>query len=94
MKGGDLSVVGNIEKRGENSYRLRVSRGYSGEGKRITYKKNNTSQKQNRSTKRISTIYIRNRNRTSTISKKDAFKRLCRILNKQLCNSELIYKDL
>ena len=39
MKGGDLSVVGNIEKRGENSYRLRVSGGYTGDGKRITYKK-------------------------------------------------------
>ena len=32
-------MVGNIEKRGENSYRLRVSGGYTGEGKRITYKK-------------------------------------------------------
>lgn len=32
-------MVGNIEKRGENSYRLRVSSGYSGEWKRITYKK-------------------------------------------------------
>ena len=39
MKGGDLRVVGNIEKRGENSYRLRVSGGYTGDGKRITYKK-------------------------------------------------------
>ena len=39
MKGDDLSVVGNIEKRGENSYRLRVSGGYTGDGKRITYKK-------------------------------------------------------
>lgn len=39
MKGGDLSVVGNIEKRGEKSYRLRVSGGYTGDGKRITYKK-------------------------------------------------------
>ena len=39
MKGGELSVVGNIEKRGENSYRLRVSGGYTGDGKRITYKK-------------------------------------------------------
>ena len=38
-KGGDARVVGNIEKRGENSYRLRVSGGYTGEGKRITYKK-------------------------------------------------------
>lgn len=38
-KGGDTRVVGNIEKRGENSYRLRVSGGYTGEGKRITYKK-------------------------------------------------------
>ena len=28
MKGGDEGVVGNIEKRGENSYRLRVSAGY------------------------------------------------------------------
>ena len=34
MKGGDEGVVGNIEKRGENSYRLRVSGGYIGEGKR------------------------------------------------------------
>lgn len=32
-------MVGNIEKRGENSYRLRVSGGYTGEGKRIIYKK-------------------------------------------------------
>ena len=32
-------MVGNIEKRGENSYRLRVSGGYTGDGKRITYKK-------------------------------------------------------
>lgn len=32
-------MVGNIEKRGENSYRLRVSGVYTGEGKRITYKK-------------------------------------------------------
>lgn len=39
MKGGDEGVVGNIEKRGENSYRLRVSGGYTGEGKRIIYKK-------------------------------------------------------
>lgn len=39
MKGGDESVVGNIEKRGENSYRLRVSGGYTGEGKRIIYKR-------------------------------------------------------
>lgn len=39
MKGGDARVVGNIEKRGENSYRLRVSGGYTGEGKRIIYKK-------------------------------------------------------
>ena len=39
MKGGDLRVVRNIEKRGENSYRLRVSGGYTGDGKRITYKK-------------------------------------------------------
>lgn len=38
-KGGDARVVGNIEKRGDNSYRLRVSGGYTGEGKRITYKK-------------------------------------------------------
>lgn len=30
-------MVGNIEKRGENSYRLRVSGGYTGEGKRIIY---------------------------------------------------------
>ncbi len=28
MKGGDEGVVGNIEKRGENAYRLRVSAGY------------------------------------------------------------------
>ena len=39
LKGGDGSVVGNIEKRGENSYRLRVAGGYTGTGKRITYKK-------------------------------------------------------
>lgn len=39
MKGGDEGVVGNIEKRGENSYRLRVSAGYTDEGKRIMYKK-------------------------------------------------------
>ena len=39
MKGGDEGVVGNIEKRGENSYRLRVSGGYTGEGKRIIYKR-------------------------------------------------------
>ena len=39
MKGGDVIVVGNIEKRGENSYRLRVSWGYTGDGKRIIYKK-------------------------------------------------------
>ena len=32
-------MVGNIEKRGENSYRLRVSWGYTGDGKRIIYKK-------------------------------------------------------
>ena len=32
-------MVGNIEKRGENSYRLRVSGGYTGNGKRIIYKK-------------------------------------------------------
>lgn len=32
-------MVGNIEKRGENSYRLRVSGGYTGEGKRIIYKR-------------------------------------------------------
>ena len=32
-------MVGNIEKRGESSYRLRVSGGYTGDGKRITYKK-------------------------------------------------------
>ena len=32
-------MVGNIEKRGENSYRLRASGGYTGDGKRITYKK-------------------------------------------------------
>lgn len=38
-KGGDARVVGNIEKRGENSYRLRVSGGYTGEGKRVIYKK-------------------------------------------------------
>ena len=29
MKGGDEGVVGNIEKRGENSYRLRVSGGFT-----------------------------------------------------------------
>ena len=39
MKGGDEGVVGNIEKRGENSYRLRVSAGYTDEGKSILYKK-------------------------------------------------------
>ena len=40
MKGGDARVVGNIEKRGGgDSYRLRVSGGYTGEGKRIVYKK-------------------------------------------------------
>lgn len=32
-------MVGNIEKRGENSYRLRVSGGYTGDGQRIIYKK-------------------------------------------------------
>ena len=47
MKGGDEGVVGNIEKRGENSYRLRVSAGYTDEGKRIMYKK--TVQAKNKS---------------------------------------------
>ena len=47
MKGGDDGVVGNIEKRGENSYRLRVSAGYTDEGKRIMYKK--TVQARNKS---------------------------------------------
>ena len=32
-------MVGNVEKRGENSYRLRVSGGYKDDGKRIVYKK-------------------------------------------------------
>ena len=32
-------MVGNIEKRGENSYRLRVSGGYTDNGKRVIYKK-------------------------------------------------------
>ena len=40
-------MVGNIEKRGENSYRLRVSAGYTDEGKRIMYKK--TVQAKNKS---------------------------------------------
>lgn len=39
MKGGDKGVVGNIEKRGENSYRLRVSGGYTGEGKKLSIKR-------------------------------------------------------
>ena len=47
MKGGDEGVVGNIEKRGENSYRLRVSAGYTDDGKRIMYKK--TVQARNKS---------------------------------------------
>ena len=32
-------MVGNIEKRGESSYRLRVSGGYTDNGKRVIYKK-------------------------------------------------------
>ena len=40
-------MVGNIEKRGENSYRLRVSAGYTDDGKRIMHKK--TVQARNKS---------------------------------------------
>ena len=47
MKGGDEGVVGNIEKRGENSYRLRVSGGNTGEVKRIIYKKTYQEKKKN-----------------------------------------------
>ena len=42
MKGGDEGVVGNIEKRGENSYRLRVSGGYTGEGDRKSTRLNSS----------------------------------------------------
>ena len=53
MKGGDEGVVGNIEKRGENSYRLRVSGGYTGEGKRIIYKKTVQAKNKNEARKEL-----------------------------------------
>ena len=53
MKGGDKGVVGNIEKRGENSYRLRVSGGYTGEGKKIIYKKTVQAKNKNEARKEL-----------------------------------------
>lgn len=53
MKGGDEGVVGNIEKRGENSYRLRVSGGYTGEGKKIIYKKTVQAKNKNEARKEL-----------------------------------------
>ena len=44
---------GNIEKRGENSYILRVSSGYTGEGKRIIYKKTVQAKNKNEARKEL-----------------------------------------
>ena len=46
-------MVGNIKKRGENSYRLRVSGGYTGEGKRIIYKKTVQAKNKNEARKEL-----------------------------------------
>lgn len=46
-------MVGNIEKRGNNSYGLRVSGVYIGEGKRIIYKKTVQSKNKNEARKEL-----------------------------------------
>ena len=69
MKGGEARVVGNIEKRGENSYRLRVSGGYTGEGKRIIYKKTIQAKNKTEAEKELALF----RNWTGFICEENAF---------------------
>lgn len=54
-------MTGSIEKRGKNSYRLVVFKGYDLDGKPIMQSKNNTLQEKIRSTNR--TCKISNRSR-------------------------------
>lgn len=70
-------AVGNIEKRGENKYRLTVSGGFDCDGKRIKYRKTITA-KSEREAKKMLAIFVTEIEKGEYVdTKKMTFKELC-----------------
>lgn len=78
-------MTGSIEKRGKNSYRLVVFKGYDLDGRPIRHQKNNTLQEKIRSTNRTCKISNRSRKWTNSRRKHPNICTICGNMDKGLC---------